>query len=343
MRSFLALVVAAALIAGALMIRDRQGGGGGLTGGGPQPRIVCITELRAVCEALPGVTATIEEAGVTAAALAAGKTPEADAWLTLAPWRDLAAEARLRGGHPALPGAGAAAPVARSPLVLVVARERGQVLERRCNNGLDWRCIGDNAGRGWGDLGGDAAWGSLKPGYADPSENATGLLVLGTAVADFFGDTDFSTRDFDRDAFLAWLTQLEEAADEHGTPTNTPLAQQLQFGPGRFDVVGTTEAEAGPLLARAPQRAKDFDVRYPEQASVAEVVLAHLQPGDAADRLRGIVGEAGAAALAEAGWRVEGQGSAPGVRTTPALPATSNLPPAGVLDALRARWEEVAE
>jgi hypothetical protein len=49
----------------------------------------------------------------------------------------------------------------------------------------------------------------------------------------------------------------------------------------------------------------------------------------------------GRAALAGAGWRVEGERLAPGVTPGVALPATSGLPRPGVLIALRSRLEEI--
>lgn len=331
------------MVAGALMVRAERGGSGGLGQAGPTPQLVCVTELRSVCEALESadVDVTVEEAGATAAAVASTETPPADGWLTLGRWQDLAAEARIRAGRPALPDA-PSPPLARSPLVMVAARERAVRLERHCDDGLTWRCVGENAGLPWREIGGDPAWGTLKPGYAHPADNATGLLVLGAAAADFLGDSDYSARDLEGDEFLAWLAQLEQGAGGHGTPSNTPLAQQLQFGPGRFDVVGTTEAEAGPLLERSAQRAQEFVIRYPDPLPVADVVLAQLREGDSAQRLRDLVNEAAGGALAKAGWRVAEQERAAGIPATPPLPPRSNLPKPGVLDALRVRWEEVA-
>jgi hypothetical protein len=225
---------------------------------------------------------------------------------------------------------------------MVIAKQRAPVLERRCKGAIDWRCIGQHAGTTWEQLGGEPAWGQLRPGYADPAVNATGLLVLGAAAADFLGTSDYSNRDMDSDPFLAWLTRLEQGAGGHGTAGSTPLSQQLQFGPGRFDVVGTTEAEAGPLLARSAQRAQAFILQRPATPAVAGVVLAHLRQTAAADRLREVVEESAGAALAEAGWRVDGQQPAAGVETEPPLTDEANLPRAGVLDALRTRWREVA-
>ena len=45
-----------------------------------------------------------------------------------------------------------------------------------------------------------------------------------------------------------------------------------------------------------------------------------------------------AAALAASGWRVDGQPPAPGIPDQPALSDDSNVPKAGVLQALRSLW-----
>ena len=332
------------MIVGALYVRGGTDGGGGPSPFRPREpvQLVCVTELESVCDALAqdndDVEVRVEQAGDTADALLEGAPGEDDAWLTLAPWPQLVSEARVRGGGAPLPTPGKS--LARSPLVRVVSKERGAVLEQDCPD-LSWRCVGRSAGRDWTDLGGEGSWGRFQPGFTDPSTSATGLLVLGQAASEFVGDSDFSARDLDTDGFLAWIVQLGEGVPGHGSAGNTPLQEQLQFGVGRFDLVGTTEAEAGPLLARSP-RAGALTMRYPKNMVVADVVLAPLRDGDGADRLRSLLEGSGKTALAEAGWRVAGQPAAEGVPAQPALSAESNVPPGGVLDALRTRWEEIA-
>ena len=346
MRTVLALVAATAMIVGALYVRGELDGLGSAVGpfrNSDPSAVVCVSELRPVCDELSdqGVQVTIEEAGVTAARLMGDKPLDADAWLTIAPWDRIVTEARQRAGRSGLP-AGDGAVYGRSPLVAAMWIERAAVLERHCKGAITWRCIAKSAGQPWGDLGGDARWGQLRPGYRDPAQSATGLLVLGQIASDLLGSTTFSARDLDDDTFLRLLTDLEDAASDHGTASNTPLQQQMQFGPGKFDIVGTIEAEAGPALARSAQRQGDLQLRHSETVVVAEVVLAPLRAGINTDRLRSLVEEFGSAALARAGWRVEGQTTAAGVPTQPTLPPKSNLPSAGVLDALRVRWGEIA-
>lgn len=100
MRSVLALVLAVAMIAGALVIRGGRGGDAGLLGGDDTLSVVCASELEAACRALgDDVEVVVEPAGVTAASLsAADATVDADAWLTLAPWPEIVAGNRQRAG-----------------------------------------------------------------------------------------------------------------------------------------------------------------------------------------------------------------------------------------------------
>lgn len=330
------------MIAAALYVRGgaSNGVGGIIPDLNPEPAaLVCIPELATVCEGIAGdgVEVTIEEAGQTADALAGTDEVEHDAWLTLAPWPQIAAEARGRELGRDLPPSGER--LARSPVVMVVSAERARVLDAECGAPLSWRCLGRVAGLAWSSVGGEETWGQVKPGFTDPSLSATGLLVVGQAAGDFL-QKELSVRAMQTDAFLAWSSQLERGVPSHGTSANSPLQQRVQIGVASFDVVGTTEAEAGPLLA-STARAKGLELRYPETVVVAEVVLAPLRDNSGADRLRDLLAESGGSALAAAGWRVEGEPPAAGVPAAPQLPDESNLPEAGVLDALRAQWGEI--
>lgn len=300
--------------------------------------LVCIPELRSVCEDIAGdgVEVTIEEAGKTADRLAGTDEVEHDAWLTLAPWPEMAAAARRVELGLDLPPAGD--PLARSPLVMVVARERAQVLDAECGGALSWRCIGRVAGLPWSRIGGAETWGPVKPGFTDPELSASGLLVAGQAATEFV-QQPLSVRGMDTDAFDAWSAQLEQAVQSHGTITDPPLKRQVQVGPASFDVVGALEADAAQALTS--QRAKDLKLRYPQTVVIAEVVLAPLREGQGADRLRDLLAKSGGPALEAAGWRVGGGLPAAVPTDAPAVPEDSNVPDAGVLEALRLKWGEI--
>jgi len=103
-----------------------------------------------------------------------------------------------------------------------------------------------------------------------------------------------------------------------------------------YDAVGTTEAEAAPVLAASAVRDRVV-LLYPLPMATADVVLAG-GGGDTAKRLRDLAGvDDIRRAFTTAGWRVDGS-SRPG---EPPLPPTNGLPSPGFLDALRSRAEEV--
>ena len=343
MRTLLALVVAAAMIAGALVVRGNRGGDLGPLAPDDPLQVVCASELAAACERLgEDVDVRVEPAGETAARLstmpAAAEAPHG--WVTLAPWPQIVAENRQRAGLEPLSG-DEVTPLGRSPLVLAGWDDRIAALTDSCGGNLLWPCLGEHAGQPWPDLGGQRAWGRVEPGHDDPSSTATGLLVVAEAVSQFLGTTDFSARDLAEDELLAWLTRLEQGVPRFGRAGNTAMQQMVQLGRSHFDAVGSLEAEVGPLIARSAGRADGIVVVYPEPLVVATAVLAPLRAG-AQGRLADEVAEVLPAALAQSGWRVEGQPNVTGVLADPPLPAEDNLPPAGVLEALRLRTEEIS-
>jgi hypothetical protein len=112
-------------------------------------------------------------------------------------------------------------------------------------------------------------------------------------------------------------------------------------GPAAFDVVATTEAEAGPKLAGASRDRRDaVTLLYPSPVATADVVFASVAGRDT-DLGDTVTGDDGRGALARAGYRVDDEDRAPGVRDRPALPKRSNLPPAGSLVALLQTWQAV--
>ena len=305
----LAFVVAAAMVGGSLWwrARDDDGGDGGATGSGDVPaRVVCATELAAVCEALGG---DVEDAGVTAARLAGARDIDVGAWVVPAAWPAIVDGRRTRAQlPPAFADAGRV--VGRSRLGLVIWNDRAGALGSACPE-VTWRCIGDAVAKGWGAYG-HPEWGDVKPVFPDPTRSATGVLVLGHAVASYFGRADLATIDLEADdGFDAWFTGLARAIE----PADAPLPRMLSFGPAAYDVVGTTEVDAS-IVGRAAARDR-VRLLYPAPMATADVVVV----GPAADRFR----DDAAAALRDAGWT---------------SPAGGALPSAGFLDALLSRWEQ---
>lgn len=347
----LALLAAVLMVAVAVVVRDRidDGSGadaGGDDDGGPSAVVVCAAELDAPCrdlaDAHPELTVRVEEVTTTERVLAdAGfdsADPPFDAWLTLAPFPEMVAEQRARALLPPVLDE-STAPVARSPLVIAIWNDRLAVLSGPCNGTISWRCIGDAGGRPWSELGGPAAWGSVKPSHSLPDRTATGLLVLAQASGSYLGRTDFSRNDFDGDAgFRRWFEQLERSIPSFPTPPRTPLDEMLSIGPAVYDLTGTTEAGAGPSIARSRDRDR-LSILYPSPATIAEVVIAPVSDADRGARVTDLLqSRETAELLARHGWRVEGQPLATGVDPGVEVPTEPGVPRAGVLEALRAFW-----
>lgn len=332
----LALVAAVAMVVGAVTLRSRLDEDGARVAATGSLRLVCSAEVAEACTRLaeidPRVSVMVEEAAATADRLGGDGPGDADpdGWLVAGPWASFVAEPRRQAGRPPL----TEGPVlARSAVGLVVWPERAEVLAALCpNTEVNWKCVGDVAGMRWAELGGPETWGPVKPGHP-PSTTAVGLAVVGAATAGFFGRTDLARADLDDDGYRDWLARLERSIPNRSA---SPLEDMLVRGPSAFDIVGTIEAQARPLLGRSARADKPIWL-YPSPMATADVSLASTA-GDRGELLARIVnGEAGRKALRSIGWRAEDA-----TPDRPPLPATNGLPDPGVLDALRGVVEEAA-
>ena len=245
MSGWRAAIVAAAvggiiLLVGWLVSRD--GGGSndpiGTTAASPAVEgtlLVCPLALKTACRDLA------ERLGVDFTSFT-GAIPEGDA-VVIAPAGDLPE------------GLTAGPVVARSPISLMVWRERASLLRAGCGT-VDLDCLESAYGRTWDDLGGDIAWGDFKLGLADPTLSAPGLaawaLVAGDGVP-----TD-----------LADSLRLRSQDDGH-------LMEEIaQFGDSRADAAVTTEAAIASQLVNVQGRGGRFEVFYPNPAPWVDYVAA---------------------------------------------------------------------
>ena len=347
----LALLVAAAMVGGAILIRDAidDDGGNHDAGEGRTPVLLCATELAEVCDELAesgDVEIMIESARTTTDRLAslsddARRSEPYDGWVAFSRDIEIVREARQRSAlRPVLESPSDA--IARTPLLLAIWRDRAAALEQDCGGEVTWRCLGEVAGELWRSHGGEATWGNVKLGHADPSLTGEGLTVIGQAAAQYFDRNDLSRDDYLDDRFFEWFTRLEGAVPTGGgTGDESPFVRMLTAGPAAFDVVATTEATAGPELAAA-SRDKRERVRllYPSPVATADVRFASFVDGNE-DLFDLVTGDDARAALGHAGYRVDGEDRAKGVPDTPPLPGRANLPDAGALEALLDTWRAV--
>ena len=350
-RRFAALVVAIAMIGAAVGIRsvmDGDSNRSGTSSAGPL-RLLCARELADACDDLASrsdIQVTVAAEGQSVATLSSVADTDIDTlgydgWLTFDHDAQIVRDARARAA--VRPSVGRPSEsVGRSPLVLAVWNDRATVLGAACGD-VDYRCLGDVAGTPWTTIGGDVRWGSVKPGHADPADDGDGLAVIGQAATQYLGRTDPSRDDYADDTFLEWFGRLERAVPGGLTAAASPFERMLTAGPAAYDAVGTYEAEAGPLLARASADRRDqVRLLYPAPVATLDVVYAPISGARGADALRDVVtGDDGRAALARAGWRVPGVDAARGIPTTPGLPNGPELPDAGSLVALLETWREI--
>ena len=336
-RRLLAVLVAVGLVLAAVEARSRLVGQDGPPVADGDLRVVCVRELAPVCDAVTTATPPVVEDAATTVERFAERDPRVDVWLTLAPWPELAAAGRARGGLPEVAATGSPV-LARSPALVVARRDRLRALEPTCDGGgLSWRCVGDAAGRAWADLDGDPAWGRVKVGLDRPERSAEGLLSLSQATSDFFDGQEWTSRSLSSTDYFTWLSGLGAAVEQ--TAGQTPLERMLLTGGADYEIAGALEATAVPLLRSAPQRAAQLAVRTIEPVVTADVVVVGY--GGAGTPAVEAVAAQIEGALADAGWRVGGA-PPPSESRIPALAEDNGLPSAAALEALRQLWIEVA-
>jgi hypothetical protein len=279
----------------------------------------------------------VEDPLDTADALVAARdAAELDAglWLVTRPWAEAVEDARARANEEPLLGE-PVGPVARSPVGVLVWEDRAAALEAgACGGTVGWRCVGEAADRMWDEVGGEASWGQVRAGLADPP-SATGLTVLGAAVAGYLDRCDYATNDVDGDV-SSWLGRLATTADR---TADGPVPRMLTRGPGELAALGVIEADA--VAASATER---DDVRFviPEPVATADLVVVPVgdENQEAADDLAG--GADLLDGLAEAGWRVPDRPLPRGAQEDVELPDDACLPDGAVLRALLDLWFDLA-
>jgi hypothetical protein len=313
----LALVGAVAMVVAAIVVRNH------LDERAVTAHLTCDTELADVCDAIekatPGVTVTVEPAGTTAdrlVALPPDADPGVDGWLTVGPWAEMVDAERTRNAAPKL-FTTTSAPVS-SPLVAVVENQRAATVRKSCGDPPNWACIPSLFPKGWGDSGGNAAFGPVKEDVPDPGVNGDGLSALGAMTTAALKGEPFAR---DNDAVLQVLRNARGAQLKAGDDAVTTML--LSGGFAQIDVVTTTEATANSVLATAANR-NSVSLLYPAPVTSAVVQFGEGSSGKAAAKLAAAVSSTGRQKLEAAGWK-------PGAGAT-----TTD---AGTLAALRSMWK----
>ncbi len=325
----LALVAAVAMVLIAVVVRsaleDGDAGGGGTSAESGPLRLVCATELREVCEAIDAddndVEVTVEAASVTADGLKSAERDDAavDGWLAPGPWGDVVNATRATSAGALFAPAGA--PLARSPFVLAVWKDKQARLA--CADPVDLGCVGDAV---------------ITRGFrlgVSTDDQAEGVLADAALSAGHIKNPDFATNDLGETDLADWLTAVDANVDRVGrNPGGRSFTELLTFGVAAADGFLSTEAAVGPQFVRAAKR-NLIDLVYVVPVATADVQFA-ARLGDRGRRLDAIVRrDRVRELLATHGWRVTGRPPVAGVNPTPRLPQDDGLPSGGVLQALR--------
>jgi hypothetical protein len=318
-----AFVAAVAMVLAAVAVRGRIDDNRGATERSGPLQLVCATELREVCDAIDaaGIEITIEPAAVTAARLRSVDPDDAalDGWLAPGPWGEVVDVSRTASAGKLF--ATATAPLARSPFVLAVWKDKRARLT--CADPVNLGCIGDAV----------IARGFRLSAPAD--DEASGVLTDAALAVGHINNPNFATNDLDETDLSQWVAAVDASVDRVGrNPGGRSFTELLTFGAAAADGYLSTEAEIGPAFAGAAKRGL-LDVAYVQPLATVDAQFAP-RPGDRGTRLAAIVNTDRVRELLRSkGWRVAGQPGIPGVNpTAPRLPDDDGLPSAGVLDAL---------
>jgi hypothetical protein len=239
--------------------------------------IVCSTEFKDVCQDLRAnmgakVAITDESAGVTLDRLANGpQSALPDLWLTLAPFPAMLDYARQQ------PFVQSTVIIAETRPSIVLLADRADALLADCADTSLWNCIGSIAGSPWSEHSGQASWGAVRVGFADPATEAWGLVTLANAVSGYFSKTDFSRSTWEADPlFSRWMQHISANATLTSA-SKSPLATFLART-SAFSIAPTDSAE----IARTPPvDSSKYTVLSPEPAIVYRAELAAFGTTDA--------------------------------------------------------------
>ncbi|HWL45301.1 MAG TPA: hypothetical protein VNQ73_20320 [Ilumatobacter sp.] len=294
-----AVVVAAGLIVAAVLVRSNVidgDDGGSRSSGREATALICLTELKALCDAVaaaqPGVTVRIQSAAATAAAWnTATEQPDA-VWLTVGPFPELVEAERAR--RRLQPLTITSTTVGASQLVVAVPTgDKVAALAAACGTTLRWACIGDAAGKPWSDLD-SPAQGTVRPAFA-PLNTAVGQLSVTQAILGYFGDRPIDAGD---PGFISWVRRSARAVPATSLSGGTPIAT-IQVRSSSLDVAVGFDAE----IANA-QRGQ-LSVLYAAPMTRVDLVLA--APGGV--NTSGRLADAVRTAAATHGWGATATGT----------------------------------
>lgn len=270
-RRLAAVITAAALIVGAVLIRNQVIESGDDEQAADLTTLICAAELAAACQSFDGLSVRVEEAGDTLDRLAAAddRAPGV-VWLTFDPFPAMVDS--LRGNDSRDLIAWSATSVGSSDVALVASPATATTIGSTCGVEVAWRCLADL---------------DLRVGFARTSGSATGLFGVTQAALGY----DASGLTLDDAQFGVWLRRLLRSVAPSQLSGGTAIGTLLTR-PSSMDVAVGVAAQLG------ANRRSDVEVAYAAPMIRADVVLA-VPAG--ASMPSGLVSQV-STALSEAGW-----------------------------------------
>lgn len=327
-----AFVVTILMIGGAIFVRSRIDNNASSATDGPSASsavvskgvlsVVCSTEFAAACQDLDAVYGTrvqitIEPAGNTLDRLVATQTKDLpELWITLAPFPAMLDESRERRGDVV-----STEPVTQTAPRVILQVDRASALQAECLDRPLWKCIGDFAGTSWADHQGQASWGTVRPGFADPGTEALGLITLANIVSGYFNDVSFSRSTWEADdGFLRWLGRISSKSNITSGSAFATMATR----PSALSIAATDSAEIS-ITPRASDA--QYTTLSPSPTIVLQAQIASFTAGDADLRAQVLVSL---------------QNSLTGTYGWETAASSGQSPSAGTFVALRQLWKELS-
>lgn len=326
MKRAAALAAAIALVAVALLVRDKLDSDSTLAG-----RLECSTEFVETCAKIgrdhPGIDINLQNPFETTRRMAdpeGGDDPGFDAWLVSKSYAEIAIGNLERVARtPLITAPGSA--LAHSPLTFFINPERFAVLEQHCGGAISWACIvSASEARNWADIGGDPAWGEFKPHIPEPTQTP-GLVALGNLATVRIAPEPVDAIAIGDESFVRDLSALSSAQRDASSPLSA--IANLAVSPATYNLVAALEVDGSQFEESGPGAALHRVV--PPGGAAAEAVVVGRSGSPAGDDLVELVESKGRGMLASHGWR---QGPASDF---------SPLPSTGALITLISQWEEL--
>lgn len=157
-------------------------------------------------------------------------------------------------------------PVLQTPLVLVMWRERADVLWGENPNGQLWKRLQSALvnPRGW-DVYNHPEWGYLKYGQTSPLKSNSGFMAILLMTYNYYDKTSGLRAEdiLANPDYQAWFLEFQRAVPQFGDSTGTYMRDIVAYGPSAYDVVAVYEATAIEQLQNAVGRYGELRVYYP--------------------------------------------------------------------------------